>query len=545
MRKRPCFPALVALSGIVALLAGCEPDQLLVFVDTDAPAASQINEQEQIFQQRNWLGALGLSPDAMVDTVRVDILGPRGEPEDACEFLVFSKQNWPLSFGVPKSDHIQFLRIRAFQRTFTLPADAHGFRNVCGKPVTDDAVAVLSEPPHEVTIDRVMAVPPSIHGVRRIALTLSLSCMGEPSSFLSQRTCIGGDHLPPTDAAFDDESQWQEVQDAPPTKAGTSFWAQDRTCTAPKPTSVPENSIVCVPGGFFIQGDLRFQDEKTALNPKPLRAVYSPPMYWDKTELSVGALKAIRGRAMGQGISLGEPYVGTDYEDCTMADCPGVERFNCTWKLPGHGDDRLPVNCVRFPLASAVCEFQGGALPSESQWEHAARGRGRRWSFAWGTVRPDAALPFRCCHSSMGRSVWLNNTDPPPELGVPERRCDEIGPAPVGSYTNDTCPDGGDVSIDGIFDLSGNVAEYVQDSLRTYTNRCGLEGGVTLDPRCLLQTSPARYQRRGGSFFVGDAAIGHGAQRAQVYGGFAPDGSPLDAAEMETGFRCVYKGERP
>jgi len=87
----------------------------------------------------------------------------------------------------------------------------------------------------------------------------------------------------------------------------------------------------------------------------------------------------------------------------------------------------LPMYKVTWYGAKAFCEAVGGRLPTEAEWEYAARGTDGR-VFPWG-------------------SVW----DPlSARTSIPATT--EIGPLPINSY-----PSG--VSPFGLFDMSGNVAE--------------------------------------------------------------------------------------
>jgi formylglycine-generating enzyme required for sulfatase activity len=128
---------------------------------------------------------------------------------------------------------------------------------------------------------------------------------------------------------------------------------------------------------------------------------------------------------------------------------------------PVGGIDEHPAAFITWDLAMAYCEWAGLRLPTEAEWEYAARGRdGRR--YPWGDVDPD---PERC------------NGD----LGDPYQ-----GPSPVGAFP-------GDVSAAGCFDMGGNVSEWVADY---HADR--YPEGPELDPQGPRRGT--RRVRRGGSW---------------------------------------------
>lgn len=156
-----------------------------------------------------------------------------------------------------------------------------------------------------------------------------------------------------------------------------------------------------------------------------------------------------------------------------------------------------PVTFVSFQDAENYCRFRSARLPSEMEFERAARGRSGR-IFPWGQL-------FNTRVANHGRYALTPNdaSDGFAEL------------APVGSF-----PAGR--TADGILDLAGNVAEWVSDVYRERQS----------DP---LPSSGDRSRRvvRGGSFARGAAWLR----------GAAREGFPPETRRPEIGFRCA-KGER-
>ena len=136
-----------------------------------------------------------------------------------------------------------------------------------------------------------------------------------------------------------------------------------------------------------------------------------------------------------------------------------------------------PRNCVDWYDAQAFCEAQGGTLPSEMQWEYAARGV-ESWVYPWG-----------------------NDYDAEPErvIGADDPTYGNTQTAPVGSR-----PAG--ASWVGVMDMSGNVWEWTHTRYDPYPYEEGdngynsgdisnrvLRGGSFLDPASDLRSAGRYY----------------------------------------------------
>ena len=465
-----------ASSALLALAAagpGCgdasaAQAQWLVFVDTNAVLAAQALARPE------------LSADAVIDTIRVDALAPDGSLLDTRAFAVADPSALPLSFGFAASDDGgSRLRLRAFRGA--------------AAEVGPGAGAATLEPPLEVTVDRLVALG-APDGVARVSVVLDMECLGRPVSFLGAgSTCI--DAARPSAAASDGFLLLGSA--APPaTLAGTWARALEIPCGAD-----PDTSRLCVPGGFSLLGDLALAEvgNPQRLASTPLVPVVSSPFVMDRTEYTVGRLRGVLG-----SLAPSERPLVHDPSDPIARDC--------TWPGDGvAGSDDLPVNCLARELAEHLCEMDQGQLPTEAQWEHAARGRGAGRRYPWGD------RDVTCCMASASRG------GPP----ASPAECSGDGVESVGSHTGpQLCDHVGDVSRDGILDLAGSVAEATRDSFRPYDTACWA-GTILTDPVC-DDPSTSKHVARGGTW--NDALE---RTRSALRGLWVDDVPTM-------GFRCVY-----
>ena len=86
-----------------------------------------------------------------------------------------------------------------------------------------------------------------------------------------------------------------------------------------------------------------------------------------------------------------------DDHACTK---PGTENL-CNWKVSGRDDH--PINCVDWQQAVEFCRWAGGRLPTEAEWEYAARSRGQDILYPWGNDLPTCSLAN---HSGCENQTW-------------------------------------------------------------------------------------------------------------------------------------------
>ena len=198
-----------------------------------------------------------------------------------------------------------------------------------------------------------------------------------------------------------------------------------------------------------------------------------------------------------------------------------------SWRHPAgpsstiEGMDDYPVVQVSWDDAKAYAAWAGKALPTEAQWERAARFGQDGEPFVWG----DELEPG----GQHRANIWQGGF-PHDDQGLDGF----VGLAPVGSFP----PNGL-----GLHDMAGNVWEWTSDRFdpETYLRRTREvePGGCCVDPLGPAETRDPRnpYSRdsrvqKGGSFLCNDAYC-------SSYRPSAKMGAPTDTGMSHVGFRCV------
>lgn len=75
-------------------------------------------------------------------------------------------------------------------------------------------------------------------------------------------------------------------------------------------------------------------------------------------------------------------YTSAEQLRSRYMNCDGLSAFG-TW-VDDTGNDTLPMNCVDWDIAFLFCVWDGGRLPTESEWEYAAVGGDNQYLYAWG-----------------------------------------------------------------------------------------------------------------------------------------------------------------
>jgi formylglycine-generating enzyme required for sulfatase activity len=207
--------------------------------------------------------------------------------------------------------------------------------------------------------------------------------------------------------------------------------------------SCPAGTIK-IPGGSFFMGS----DEGLPME-KPAHQVSLDPYCIDEFEVSVEQYKACSdsGRCKRASNS-------NEWEKITDKERKAFDPL-CNIRDPV-GKSTHPINCVDWEMADKFCHEQGKRLPTEAEWEFAARGPDGR-KYPWGDDDPAAGHLNACGKECV---AWgLKN-------GIEEKAMYDVddgfaNTAPVGSF-----PKG--ASRYGVKDVVGNVWEWVADYFGEY-----------------------------------------------------------------------------
>jgi formylglycine-generating enzyme required for sulfatase activity len=190
----------------------------------------------------------------------------------------------------------------------------------------------------------------------------------------------------------------------------------DDGCGSKCNTWCPVDDMVNVPAGSFMMGCNESVDSECSEREKPYHSVDVPQFQIDRFEVTVA-----------------------EYQGCinaTYCTEPKPGDSQCNWGVAGR--QLHPTNCVDWNQAGVFCDWTGKRLPSEAEWEKAARGNDGR-KYPWGNE------PAVSCDNAV-----VNDT------AAGGQGCGTQHTMPVGSKPAGASPF-------GALDMLGNVGEWVED----------------------------------------------------------------------------------
>jgi formylglycine-generating enzyme required for sulfatase activity len=304
------------------------------------------------------------------------------------------------------------------------------------------------------------------------------------------------------------------------------------------------DGMIAIPGGAFLMGSDRFYPEEA-----PVRRVRVDPFRIDQTPVTNAEFArfvaetghvtlaeiapdpkdypGIRPELIAPGSSVFEPPAG-------QVDLARVNwwefRLGADWRHPlGQGSsidglDDHPVVHVAHADAQAYAQWAGKELPSEAEWEFAARGGLDGADYAWGDeLAPEGRMLANYWqgafpHGNTLEDGWLRTS-------------------PVRSYAANGY---------GLFDMIANVWEWTDDwyaqpkAERKQPGSCCIPANPRGGSRggSIVKKDPTRVPRKvlkGGSHLCAESYC-------QRYRPAARYAQPIDTSTSHVGFRCVIRG---
>ncbi|MWB95348.1 SUMF1/EgtB/PvdO family nonheme iron enzyme [Flavobacterium sp. GA093] len=291
--------------------------------------------------------------------------------------------------------------------------------------------------------------------------------------------------------------------------------------TVPPADKIPKG-MVWIPGGEFSMGS-NIEDESlcsikgVTKDAAPIHQVYVDGFYMDKTEVTndqfEAFVKATGYVTLAEKKPTPEEYPGVPLENliagsAVFTPTPTKVALNdymqwwtyqggADWRHPEgaessiKGKGNYPVVQVSWEDAAAYAKWAGKRLPTEAEWEFAARGGKKGELYAWGnTLKPKGKFQANIYQGKFPLEKGDTGED-----GF-------IGIAPTAQYA----PNGY-----GLYDVGGNVWEWTNDWYSdVYYNELSEKGGVIKNPQGPSTTSDptepgaAKKVQRGGSFLCTD-----------------------------------------
>ena len=214
----------------------------------------------------------------------------------------------------------------------------------------------------------------------------------------------------------------------------------------------PQLDFVIIEGGRFMMGSESGNYDET-----PIHEVNVPTFELMRHEVTVAQYR----HCVNAGV-------------CSQ---PGTEPY-CTWSHSVGRRENHPVNCVSWYQIMSFAQWVGARLPTESEWEFAARSRGQDLDYPWGPGDPTCGLAN---HSQCSEGTT------------------EVCSYPIGNTRQDLC------------DLAGNLWEWTLDEYHESYQGAPDDGSSWCTDECLINArnleseahTPMKMVIRGGGWYFG------------------------------------------
>ena len=270
-----------------------------------------------------------------------------------------------------------------------------------------------------------------------------------------------------------------------------------------KPAAHPKEEKADIPDMemiFFEGGKFQMGSKNGLPNEQPVHDVTLKPFYIDKTPVTVAQFRAF----------VKATDFKTEAEKFGDSGVYNLEKQN--WELlPGafwlkpfgpsgpEAEDNHPVTHVSWNDALAYAKWTGKRLPSEAEWEYAARsGKNNGNKFSWGNK------------ISVNGKYFANTWQGP--INQPKAEDGYLFTSPVGAFGENQA---------GLTDMGGNVWQWCEDNYKSYP---GNQEPVREDPNVKVI--------RSGSFFFDQ----NGEDSFSVSGRSM---NSIETSLFNTGFRCA------
>jgi formylglycine-generating enzyme required for sulfatase activity len=476
----------------------------------------------------------------LVNRLRVDLYAEDGTWYESRDIVRPDPNEWPASFSVYSADEARDIRVLVRLRVYSdgLTRQYQGERYVDlgstapppGGPGPTDLnprlvkngadVTPSSEPQPAVTVDQLLLVRlhPGTRG--RVNVTMRGACAGtmaqlsqtppfQTPTFAEAATCLdtAGARTVIREAALDPDMT------VPQSSSLLGTFGDGAPCD---PNAPPDPRAICIPGGAFLLGSPAAAITGPPTESTPLRIAVMGTFWIDRHEVTVGQVRA----AVAQGFVGGDitlvyaPAHDGPLGQPIASDLAPENRW-CSWSTKPIGRENYAISCVDYThLARPYCQWLGGDLPTEAQWEYAATAAGRPYKarYPWGDDPPTCDL------ATWGRSDTLllsSGGDPTCAQSA------GIGPQPSMAVATDVTPL-------GVHDLAGGLYEWMLDTAADYAGACWTKAPQK-DPSCTDGSSVDRIIR-GGAWWL----------NAYDLAGAVRNSASSGAYITQIGLRCAF-----